>query len=128
MKTAQNQAQSKTDVIVRGVEAHEVGEAEPELLKDWFNGRSAKYQKSKGLYIYDVKGALNSLLSLTEFDENSPASYPKLNADCAMSTPIGFLDLNILVPVLFPNSLGTDTLTFSVVIDDARVRRTPSKM
>ena len=28
MKTAQTHAESKTDVIVRGVEAHEVGEAE----------------------------------------------------------------------------------------------------
>ena len=36
-----------------------------------------------------------------------------------MSTPIGSLGLNILVPVLFPNSLGTDTLTFLVVIDNA---------
>lgn len=34
MKTAQTQAESKTDVIVRGVEAHEVGEAE-QIVKDY---------------------------------------------------------------------------------------------
>ena len=34
MKTAQTQAGSKTDVIVRGVEAHEMGEAQ-QILKDY---------------------------------------------------------------------------------------------
>ena len=34
MKTTQTQAESKTDVIVRGVEAHEVGEAE-QILKEY---------------------------------------------------------------------------------------------
>ena len=34
MKTAQTQADPKTDVIVRGVEAHEVGEAE-QIVKDY---------------------------------------------------------------------------------------------
>ncbi len=34
MKTTQTQAESKTDIIVRGVEAHEVGEAE-QILKEF---------------------------------------------------------------------------------------------
>ena len=34
MKTTQTQAESETDVIVRGVEAHEVGETE-QILKDF---------------------------------------------------------------------------------------------
>ena len=34
MKTTQTQAESQTDVIVRGVEAHEEGEAE-QILKDF---------------------------------------------------------------------------------------------
>ena len=34
MKTTQTQAESKTDIIVRGVEAHEVGEAE-QIVKDF---------------------------------------------------------------------------------------------
>ena len=34
MKSTQTQAESKTDVIVRGVEAHETGEAE-QILKDF---------------------------------------------------------------------------------------------
>ena len=34
MKTTQTQAESKTDVIVRGVEAHETGEAQ-QILKDY---------------------------------------------------------------------------------------------
>ena len=34
MKTTQNHVESKTDIIVRGVEAHEVGEAE-QILKEF---------------------------------------------------------------------------------------------
>ena len=34
MKTTQTQAESQTDIIVRGVEAHEVGEAE-QILKEY---------------------------------------------------------------------------------------------
>ena len=34
MKTTQAQAESKTDIIVRGVEAHETGEAQ-QILKDY---------------------------------------------------------------------------------------------
>ena len=34
MKSTQTQAESKTDIIVRGVEAHETGEAE-QILKDF---------------------------------------------------------------------------------------------
>ena len=34
MKTTQTQVESKTDIIVRGVEAHEVGEAE-QIVKDF---------------------------------------------------------------------------------------------
>ena len=34
MKATQTQAESKTDIIVRGVEAHEVGEAK-QIVKDY---------------------------------------------------------------------------------------------
>ena len=69
MKATQTQAESKTDVIVRGVEAHETGEAE-QILKEYQQAVSQIPEVQGVVYKRRIdKRALNSLLSLTEFDE-----------------------------------------------------------
>ena len=50
MKTAQTQVESKTDVIVRGVEAHEVGEAE-QIVKDYQRAVSQIPEVQQVVYI-----------------------------------------------------------------------------
>ena len=50
MKTTQTQAESKTDIIVRGVEAHEVGEAE-QILKDYQRAVSQMPEIEGGVYM-----------------------------------------------------------------------------
>lgn len=78
MKTTQTHAESKTDIIVRGVEAHEVGEAE-QILKEFQRSVSQipevqqvvykQYKKSVEFIVTvdRIRRELSSQLSQIEF-------------------------------------------------------------
>lgn len=117
MKPTQTDANPKTDIIVRGVEAHEVGEAE-QVLKEYQRAVSQIPEVQGAVYKQYGKN-IEFIVAVDRMRREPSGQLSQIEGRCTISTPIGTLTLNILVFALFPNGLWTDTLICSVVNNNA---------